>query len=208
MHQIKQGLLSLKEMWKESHRKALLNFFGGFLFYISHHGVEFSAQLILLLVAGNFIFNQIGDLATASFQAIGIASESSESALKSTVMGFLWFLHVIDDPLAILPVLLEPMHQAMTTITETKRNISGIVPAYHVNAALLSQIETLEFKEEVFGSMKTFDKMNITERAVAYEMFQKFICLNSDNGTVRIPGTVIPEARSEQAIIISFKCSA
>lgn len=54
-HEIKTGLQSLREMWKESHRKALANFFGGFLIYVTHHGVEFSSQLILLLVAGGML---------------------------------------------------------------------------------------------------------------------------------------------------------
>lgn len=55
-------------LWKTP-LKSLANFFGGFLYFIMHHSVEFTAQTTLLVVCG--------------FAVIGKAVDAVDSALTS-----------------------------------------------------------------------------------------------------------------------------
>jgi hypothetical protein len=143
-HELKSSLKQFGVMWKKDHWRALSNFFGGFLYYLSHHGIEFSAQLILLLIGGGYVFHAIGDGVEASFMFFGLGGAESAAVLRSSLMGILWFLHCIDDPIAMFSSIMNPV-LTMNNITAT---------------AVLQPQTKSEIQQEVFGVQgKTFDQM-------------------------------------------------
>ena len=76
------SLKTLGSMIKKDPKKGLANFFGGFLFYVTHHSVEFTAQTALLLAAG---FAAIPPLSDAV--QVGLKSMFTVSATSSASMG-------------------------------------------------------------------------------------------------------------------------
>lgn len=69
-HEMGTSLKALARMIRENPEKGLANFFGGFLYYVSHHSVEFVAQTTLLLACG--------------FAVIPPMSEAVESVILKT----------------------------------------------------------------------------------------------------------------------------
>lgn len=201
--EIKSGMKSLKTMWKESHRKAMANFFGGFLFYISNHSVEFGSQLFLLLFAGGFVFHQLGEGADVLLKTLGVTAETTTSGLKSALMGTLWFLHAIDDPLAMLPAFLEPLNQGVSVINEAKRLAGGNSTV----TTFTTPGEEEKLREMVFGSIKSYDKMTGEERIAAFQKFQKFVCERTGGKPFEIPPEAVPEAKLKSNGIVNFDCS-
>lgn len=176
--EIKSGLKSVSEMYHEDHKKALENFLGGFLFYITHHSIEMLSQLILVFVGGGYVFHAIGDAAESSFKAFGI-TEAGSGAFKSSLIAFLWFLHCIDDPLALFPTIMNPVIQASNLQVK-------------INAQIGSTPALPDIQQQVFGIQnKTFDQMNVTERVTAFDNFKSFICDKSPNGTFFVPTSQI-----------------
>jgi hypothetical protein len=207
-NEIKTGMRSLRTMWRESPRKAMANFCGGFLFYISTHSVEFGVQLGLLLASGGFIFHQIGEGAEMSFKALGLIEEGTETGLKTVLVGSLWFLHCIDDPLAMLPAFLEPMNEATAVIDKAKKSMNGTddgTDKLTTLTTLSTPEQEQQLRQMVFGNLKSYDKMNGPERVEAFKNFKAFVCAHS-NGTLVIPPEAIPEAKLTVNSVANFKC--
>jgi hypothetical protein len=204
-NEIKTGIKTVIVMWKEDHRKALSNFFGGLLFFVSNHPVEFGVQLGLLLASGGYVFHQIGEGAELAFKAFGLIEEGTETGLKSALVNSLWFLHSIDDPLAMLPALLAPVNQGVSVLDEARNVDSDSENTANDTLNSLQLPEEEEMRNLAFGSTKSYNKMNGPERVEAFKNFQKFVCAHS-NGTLIIPPEAIPEAKLTENAAIHYKC--
>jgi hypothetical protein len=155
--------LLVKLVWKDW-RRGLLNFFGGLLFLISHHSVEFTAQTILVLAVGFGIISPLGDLIKASVEASG-ASGVTAMAVKRFSVIFFMVLHAIDDPLIIFSSVLP----ALTASNQELKDLKDPV------------ISKKFVKQEILclDSSVTFSNISKQEFLNAYTCFISFICNNT-----------------------------
>lgn len=158
------GFRMLVKMVCKDWRRGLLNFFGGLLFLISHHSVEFTAQTVLVLAVGFEIISPLGDLIKTSVEASG-ASGVTAVAVKRFSVTFFMVLHAIDDPLIIF---------------------SSVLPAITASNQKLNQISdpliAKKFvKQEILGLdyPVTFSNISKEEFLKAYTSFIAFICNNT-----------------------------
>ena len=173
-NQLKQGMKILREMWNESPQKALGNFFGGFLLFITRNGTEFAAQLILLIVVGGFIFDGIGTGAAGIISSLGLVQETSAAGLKNGIMGFLYFLHCLDDPLMATPAIMNAVSGSLASVNGTN-HINGTTS--FINGTFFNTtLNANEARKQLFGTGKSFDEMTARDQTAAYRHFQNCLC--------------------------------
>jgi hypothetical protein len=68
------AMKALAQMIREDPVRGLLNFFGGLFFYITHHSVEFTAQVVLLLGIGFGVIGQFTDAVKTALDKAKVAS--------------------------------------------------------------------------------------------------------------------------------------
>lgn len=134
---------------------------------------------IFILIFSGAIFHEISNAAEATFRSLGLINEVSASGFKNAVLGFLWFLHCIDDPLMIAPAVMNGVN-------------NGLKLANNQTTVNSTTTTSVDFRNDVFGAGNlTFDDMTVSQRSAAFLNFQRFICNHTTNGTVQVPETQV-----------------
>lgn len=179
-------------------------------FYISNHSEEFSATMVLSFAVGSFFIGGlmhfventmkvfVNSAQVTTISATGtrvVATGALTAAISRYTLAVLMFFHCIDDPMYLLPGLINPVmegirlgeleaskHSFNTTVLDAPKFDSlGIT----VNVTGLASNRTA-MQHAIFGIQKTFSQMSDIERVNAFGNFSSFICHNS-NGTVFLP---------------------
>lgn len=82
MKELGTSMVALRAMYRDNHRRAIGNFFGGFLWYVKHHPTNFTSQILLLNIAGGFVMDSVGGFAKTTLTDFGFASLTTDLALK------------------------------------------------------------------------------------------------------------------------------
>jgi hypothetical protein len=176
------------ELFKQDARSAGLNLAGGLLTHIKHHPEEFTAESILLIYTGCAVIHGLMHRTQAIFG-------KSSSKISMVLMGVLYFIHAIDDPIYIVaPIVREAINSVgelknSTNATSSSTSSLSFEPIQALDSCpipeeerpvlstydlCMSQPHTI--RKLFFGSTKHVYAMSRQEKVAAYERAHDIIC--------------------------------
>ncbi|KAI9145838.1 hypothetical protein BKA69DRAFT_1045885 [Paraphysoderma sedebokerense] len=147
----------LKVIWQNMLRrpgKTLQNVFGGMLWHIYNHPAEWTAETILLLVAAKYVL-------------LGIEKTLTTMIDQKVVMGTVLFLHLLDDPIMMLPTILAGIN-AGKTASEINPNLKTVKSDMKASANHTSHDDN--HKETMLTSLPSFNPNSTSVQTIHLSM--------------------------------------
>jgi hypothetical protein len=172
LKELNQSSIIIREMFLYDPENALKNLIGGFLLHVSLHPIEFTSQMLLLLISTSFIFEIIGWGLKSSFIYMGLAGTGTAMAIENALLGFLAFFDFLQSPDDLLDFITPSLQLNNATLN---RN----------NTYNISHQESLRSK--MFGVHKHFNNMTEIERDEAFVNFRSCVCNSTNDTSIAVP---------------------